>query len=116
MPRQINKERERYLQNPQKETEHSIFRKPRVCQGTGVHSVCQDLARLKLYSPAMGCGICPLEKIEPVTCCKHGVLVMVQARNIWHIEMANLRRVYKEIMFKGVGSVEGNHKEACCHS
>ena len=73
--------------------------------GYRVHSVCQDLARPKSYSPAVGCCICPLEKIELATRCKHGVLVMVQARNIWHTEIANLRRVYKELMFKGVGRV-----------
>lgn len=38
------------------------------------------------------------------------ILVMVQARNIWHTEFSNLKIIYKGITFRGVGGgVEKPH-------
>ena len=46
---------------------------------------------------------CFLGRTEPVM--RMVILVMVQARNIWHTEFSNLKIIYKGITFKGVGGV-----------
>lgn len=91
MPRQISQKRKHYSQNPQEAKGHNMARKQLVHQG---ERVCWEMARLKA---------CFLGRTEPVM--RMVILVMVQARNIWHTEFSNLKIIYKGITFRGVGGV-----------
>lgn len=80
MSRRINQERRNRTQHTQKTTGLSEC---------GVHSGCQDVAKLKSHSLPVGCCICPLGKQSQWHASRMAISVIIQARIRWYTEISN---------------------------